>query len=238
MKVSVFATPGAVTDPAHTVQGCFAVVIDVLRATSTITTALANGARTVIPVTDVPEAIDLSRTLDRNSVLLCGERQGVRISGFDLGNSPLEYTPEAVSGMTLVMTTTNGTRAIVAARDAREVVMGSIINATAVAHRAARSGLPVTLMMAGTRGRFSLDDALAAGAILDALPANAEFDDMGRICHRLYMENHADLIGALQQCGHYYDLKALGFDDDIAYCMRRDLLNTVPYFEKDHVTAG
>lgn len=238
MKVSTFATPAGVADPAHSVQESYAVVIDVLRATSTIITALHNGARSVIPVSDVPEAIALTRSLDRDSVLLCGERQGVRVSGFDLGNSPPEFTSERVAGRTLVMTTTNGTRAILAVREARVAAVGGIVNATAVARRAAESGLPLTLLMAGTRNRFSLDDALAAGAILDALPSGAEPDDLGHVCRRLYRENRKDPAAALEQCSHYHDLMALGFGEDIAYCMSRDVLDTVPRFHSDHIIAG
>lgn len=237
MIVHTFATPGSVVDPAHTVQGCFTVVLDVLRATSTIITALSRGARAVIPVADIPDAIALTRTLDRGAVLLCGERQGVRISGFDLGNSPLEYTSERVAGRTLVMTTTNGTRAIVAARDAEEIVIGGILNAASVARMARLSGLPVTLLMAGTQGRFSLEDALGAGAIIDALHG-AQPDDLGHVCHRLFRENRVDLKGALEVCTHYHRLLELGFAEDIAWCMKRDTLDTVPRFEKDHIVAG
>jgi 2-phosphosulfolactate phosphatase len=237
MRVSVFATSESVIDSAHTVRECFAVVIDVLRATSTIITALNHGARSVIPAVGVPEAITIFRALDGDSALLCGERHGVRIPGFDLGNSPLEYAPETVGGRTLVMTTTNGTRAIAAVKDAAEAVMGGFLNAASVARRASRSGLPVTLVMAGTNGRFSLDDALATGAILDALPG-AEPDDLGRVCYSLYRENQTDLIGALRHCSHYHTLAALGFVGDIAWCVRRDVMDTVPVFVKDRIVAG
>lgn len=237
MIVHTFATPGSIADPAHTVQGCFVVVLDVLRATSTIITALSRGARAVIPVEDIPDAIALSRTLGRDAVLLCGERQGVRISGFDLGNSPLEYTSERVAGRTLVMTTTNGTRAIVAARGAEEIVIGGILNAASVARMAQRSGLSVTLLMAGTQGRFSMEDALGAGAIIDVLP-DARPDDLGHACYRLFRESRADLRGALEVCAHYRRLVELGFADDIAWCIKRDALDTVPRFEKDRIVAG
>ena len=130
MTVDTFFT-GAAVDPAA-VPGTTAVVIDVIRATSTIMEALANGARAVYPVASTEEAVQLAASLGRDDSLLCGERKGVMIEGFDLGNSPREYTPDVVAEKQLVMTTTNGTRAFVAVQGAERVVSASFLNLSAV----------------------------------------------------------------------------------------------------------
>jgi len=148
------------------------VVIDVLRASTTIATALAHGAAGVLPVADLAEARALAAGLGRGG-LLGGERGGLRIEGFDLGNSPREYIPQRVAGKTIVITTTNGTAALHACRDAREILVGAIVNRTAVADAVRRLATDVGrndvhLVCAGTDGVVSGEDVLAAGAILDA----------------------------------------------------------------------
>lgn len=156
--------------PAGVTAGGVAVVIDVLRASTTMITALAHGAERIVPVADVDEARRLAAA-GGGTALLGGERAGLRIPGFDLGNSPLEYTPDRVAGRTVVITTTNGTAALHAAAAAREIVVGAFVNRTAVAAAARRlaGGRGVVhLVCAGTDGQVSGEDVLAAGAILDA----------------------------------------------------------------------
>ncbi|NDC53394.1 MAG: 2-phosphosulfolactate phosphatase [Planctomycetia bacterium] len=156
--------------PAGAAAGRIAVVIDVLRASTTMITALARGAERVVPVAEVERARRVAAGIDR-PVLLGGERGGVRIEGFDLGNSPLEYTAERVRGRSVVITTTNGTAALHACRDAREILIGAIVNRTAVAEwvrELAHADEHVLLVCAGTDGMVSAEDVLAAGAILDA----------------------------------------------------------------------
>lgn len=150
-------------------------VIDVLRASTTIVTALAHGAAGVLPVADVDEARRLAAGIGESAVL-GGERGGLRIPGFDLGNSPREYTRDAVAGRTVVITTTNGTAALQACRDAAEIVVGALVNRMAVADAvrrlAAAAGVDrVHLVCAGTDGEITAEDVLAAGAILDAAAA-------------------------------------------------------------------
>lgn len=158
--------------PQGAVAGGIAVVIDVLRASTTIATALANGAAGIRPVTDV----DAARTLAAGTgpaALLGGERGGVRIAGFDLGNSPLEYSRDRVAGRPIVVTTTNGTAAIAACSDAREVLVAAVVNRSAAAALARslaerHGGVAIHLVCAGTDGAPTEEDVLAAGAILDA----------------------------------------------------------------------
>lgn len=166
MDIDVFFTADQV-DPAS-VAGRTAVVIDVIRATSTIVTALASGARAVFPTVSTEEALKLASSLGREDALLCGERKGVKIEGFDLGNSPAEFTADTVGEKQLVMSTTNGTRALHAAAGASRVVVASFLNLGAVAG-SLEGEESLAVICAGKEGVFSLDDAVCAGAILRLL---------------------------------------------------------------------
>lgn len=145
-----------------------AIVIDMLRATSTICYALAAGAKCVVPLLEIDETRQLGEQLGREYVVLGGERRGKMIDGFDLGNSPSEYTPQRVMGKTILFTTTNGTRALAHALDARRVLVGAVMNRAAVA-RAALEAARVDILCAGTDGEVTGEDILAAGAITDKL---------------------------------------------------------------------
>lgn len=165
MKLTVVSNQGKIfcSDRPY----CAAVVFDVLRATTTITTALANGCQRIIPVAQVEQARELAAK--HPTALLGGERGAVKLPGFALGNSPLEYTSQRVAGKNIILTTTNGTGAIVqAARQAPVVLIGCLLNARAVAKRLVHYN-QVLLLCAGTRGQFSLEDSLAAGWVIKEL---------------------------------------------------------------------
>ncbi|WP_031518030.1 2-phosphosulfolactate phosphatase [Desulfofalx alkaliphila] len=166
MRISLVSTRAGLKDLQQSYQT--AVVLDILRATTTITTALANGCRGVIAVAEVEEARALAAA--KGKVLLGGERGAVRLPGFHLGNSPLEYTADKVGGKTVVLTTTNGTGTIeLAVQRAAHVLMGSLLNVRAVAQELAAFKGHILLACAGTRGKFSLEDTLAAGWIIKEL---------------------------------------------------------------------
>lgn len=165
MDIEILATPKDIT--AKRLKEKAAVIFDVLRATSTIVTALANGCRAVIPAKEIAEAKRIEGELKSKDVLLGGERGGERAPGFSHGNSPLEYPQAVVAGKVLVLTTTNGTRAIrPAAKGAAVLLIGSLLNARAVAGRLWELQNDVVLVCAGTNGNFSLEDALAAGVVV------------------------------------------------------------------------
>src|SRR5687767_4329344 len=172
MRMDVLLTPGELV-PSE-IAGRTVVVLDVLRASTTIAEALAAGARALFPVATIEEAIGLARTLGREEVLLAGERKALPIEGFDLGNSPGEFTPERVGGKIVVMSTTNGTLAITAAAGSERVVVGSWLNFQAVVDELARSGAEPVLLCAGRERGFGLEDAVCAGqmaaALMKALP--------------------------------------------------------------------
>ena len=148
--------------PAAEIAGRLVVMIDVLRASTSITTALANDARAVVPVETPDDVVMRSKAFERRDVRLAGERRLNRIEGFDLGNSPLEFTREAVEGKTILMTTTNGTPAITTMQGARDVIIGSYVNYTAVLtmlRAALRGGTDITIACAGRDRQFALEDA-------------------------------------------------------------------------------
>ncbi|GMX65098.1 2-phosphosulfolactate phosphatase family protein [Paenibacillus elgii] len=211
------------------------IVIDVLRATSTMLTALAGGCRTLVPV----ETVSQAKSLQSPGTLLGGERSCKKIPGFDFGNSPLEYTPEAVSGKTLIMTTTNGTRAIHKARKADHVLIGAFLNAGACARKAASLDQEIVLVCSGAQDVFSLEDGLCAGLLVHELlqlsgcdpdsPAAAQtVGDFGLAMLHAYRQVQDRLTEMLLSCAGGRRLTKLGFRDDVTYCSQIDLLPLAP----------
>lgn len=170
-ELNVYFLPDLIPDSA--LHGCVAVVIDILRATTTMTTALAAGARRIVPCLSIEQAHDhrqrlLSQVAEGEQVLLGGERQGKPLPGFDLGNSPETYDAAAVAGNTIVMTTTNGTRAMDMCQTADEIVIGSFANLSAVCHRL-RQSEKVAIVCSGTNRHVTSEDVLMAGALVQQL---------------------------------------------------------------------
>lgn len=236
MNVVVSLTPSEATDGAF--RGKTAVVIDVLRANTSIAYAQSHGAEKLIPTASIESATRLAATLDRGSTLLCGEREGRRIDGFDLGNSPREFTRENVAGKTLIMTTTNGTDTIVSLEGAREIVVCSFVNLTAVA-RYLREEPEVFVSCSGREGRFSIEDAVCAGHLVARLRELGVdplvLNDGAVAAERLYMVHRADLLGCLSEASHGRHLIDLGFGEDIAVCARVDALPIVPVVREGRI---
>lgn len=221
-------------------RGGVAVVIDVLRASTTMAQALFAGAKAVIPLGEVAEAQERAADLPGGSFLLGGERGGVLIPGFDLGNSPAEYTPERVADRTLVFTTTNGTRALKRCEKADQILVGSFANLDAVAKAVAKTGLPVHLVCAGTDGKLSAEDVLCAGALLADLVVlrGRRFlteNDANRMAFELYLahsHDEAHLVEALRESAGGRNLIELGYDSDIAWAAKRNRFNVVPAYDR------
>lgn len=217
-----------------------AVVIDLLRATTTIVSALAAGAERVIPCGEVDEARRLAAQFERSAVLLGGERGGVRIAGFDLGNSPSEYSAEVVAGRTLVFTTTNGTRALLAAREARVLIVAAFANLNAVVGRLAAEAGPVHLVCAGTDGAVTLEDVLCAGTIVAGLlradPSCDTTDDGAQLALCLSERAGSDYhrhLSMLRSSRGGRNLLEHGFDADIVTASRWDTTALVPDVSRD-----
>jgi 2-phosphosulfolactate phosphatase len=217
------------------------VVLDVLRATSSMVTALGNGAAIIIPVAEIAEALAW-RQRDRR-ILLAGERHGVRIeaemtgeSPFDFGNSPREFTAELVGGKTIAMTTTNGTRALRACRHARSVVIASFINLRATVKYLGGSNFPnLLLVCGGTYEEAAYEDILCAGAIVDLLTGKtAEFADSALAACKLYRLERHNLRAALSQSRNGRRLlERPDLRDDVAFCATLDQTTVVAGLDKE-----
>ena len=214
------------------------VVFDVLRATSSMVTALANGAQAILPVTEISEALAARARLP--DALLAGERDGFRIRAdltggvdFDLGNSPCEFTPARVRGRTIIMSTTNGTRALRACAGAGRVLVAAFLNLGAVAAWLERERPAHLLMVAsGTLEQAAWEDTLAAGALADLLwpwLAPEGVADSVEIARQVYEANRTDLLGAMTRSRNGRRLLARPeLRDDVAFCLRRDVFRLVP----------
>jgi 2-phosphosulfolactate phosphatase len=227
--------------PEGGLTGKVVVVVDVFRACSTIATALANGARAVVPVGDMDEASRMADALDPDTTVLGGERGGKQIEGYDAGNSPLEYTPEAVAGKTVVLNTSNGTVAFARARGAGAAVAGCFLNAGRVVDflRASLADTPAdapargVIVCSGWLGDVGLEDVLCAGLFLDRLwggrPPGA-VSDGAHIALSQYQRDHSRLTKALAGSNHARRLIGLGHAEDITYCSRVDALPVLPVY--------
>jgi 2-phosphosulfolactate phosphatase len=237
-RLDVAATPAfaASRAPVATV-----VVIDVLRATSTIVAALEAGAAAIVPVRETDEAIAVMHRIGRERTLLCGERDSRLIAGFDLDNSPASYTRERIAGKTLVFTTTNGTRALVeAAHGGTTVYCAALINRGAVVERLAAATGDVRLLCAGSEGALSFEDFLGAGAIVDALTRldrSIEVSDEARAAATAFAAVAKRLTSAIAGGTHARALAAAGFADDVAACSRIDVSGCVPRYAGGTIVA-
>jgi 2-phosphosulfolactate phosphatase len=215
-----------------TLQHHTVVVIDVLRATSTIVAAMMAGAREVVPAGSAEEAVKIAQRLGTDRTLLGGERGSVKISGFQLGNSPLEYTADRVAGKTIVMSTTNGTPALLKARLADRTICGGLVNAGAVARRILElAPKNVTIICAGTHNNFSFEDCLAAGAVIAELQSidfrTTFLHDSARAARILFDNERLHLLDALRSSDHGATLLALGMNDDLQFCSQLNIENAV-----------
>lgn len=230
---------GCIAERREACRGWQPVVIDVLRATSTIVTALAAGARAIVPRCTPAEVDELARVRAAERPLRAGERGGLRIPGFDLGNSPREFVASAVGGRTICFTTTNGTQALEEAAALGEVACAALLNRAAVARWLHGRGRNAVLLCAGTEGAFSADDVGVAGAIIDALRAlepALEVDDLGLVAEAWYRAADGELAAWLGKTRHGRRLRALGFADDLVSCADLDALSLVPVYRDGVIT--
>jgi 2-phosphosulfolactate phosphatase len=232
--VRVHLLPTLIPDGA--LAGGVAVVIDVLRATTVIVHALAAGCKAVVPCGEIDEAKRRAAELS-GKVVVGGERHGKPIRGFDLGNSPGEYTARVCKGATVVMTTTNGTRALLRATEADRVLIAAFVNYSAVCEQLRADVRPVHIVCAGTDGAVSLEDTLLAGALVDFLSDLGEvaLNDSARLAWDGF-ENHGRCLpGALEVGAGGERLRSLGYDADIRAAAQVDRFAIVPELQRDPV---
>jgi 2-phosphosulfolactate phosphatase len=232
VRVDVARTPAAVAPAA--LAGTTALVIDVLRASTSMVTALANGCLALVPVAEVDEARRRAATLP--GALLAGERGGDPPDGFDLGNSPLEFTRDRVGGRTLVFTTSNGTRALLAARAATAVGVASFANRTAAADWALGQGRDVMLVCAGELGGRSLEDEICAGLLVERVLSRAPRAVAGpeaAEAARASRPYASDVVRLGRDAPHARRLTAHGRGSDVAVCLTLDAFALVPVYRAD-----
>jgi 2-phosphosulfolactate phosphatase len=230
-RIHVHLTPALVAP--ERLAGAVAVVIDVLRATTTIVHALAAGCSAVRICSDVEEARHLADHLPAGKVLLAGERDSRPLPGFDLGNSPGEFTAARCRDRTLVLTTTNGTRALLHARTAARVLVAAFVNFSAVCEQLMAEQRPVHIVCAGDNGAIALEDALLAGALVDGLWDDAVLNDAAQLTWDGFQAHGRVLADVLDMCAGGERLRALGLGDDIAAAARVDQFVLVPELRHD-----
>ena len=215
------------------------VVIDVLRASSVMVTALANGANAFIPVSTVDEARQKVVMLRDEETLLCGERDTKTIDGFHLGNSPQKYTRDKVECKTLIFTTSNGTPAMNQLQEATEVFIGSFLNMKALVHRFLELE-DVVLVCSGTNNNFSMDDAMCAALFIDEImnKKTVLLSDLSITLLKAFQKESGNLPLLLKDCYHLNLLKRNGFGEDVDYCLQKNISNIVPEMKNGKIIRG
>ena len=218
----------------YDISNSIVVIIDVLRATSTIATALFNGAKCVIPVDSVSKCLEIGRQIES---ITAGERDGQIAEGLEYGNSPFEYPPEFISGKTLVLTTTNGTRLLHMALDkgAKQIVTGSFPNLSSVCKHLVDAKQNVMLGCAAWKDRVNIEDVLFAGAVIERIGEHFKINcDSSHISETIYDDAKDDLFEFMKrnQASHFHRLVNFGLEKDIRYCLTDDSANVLPVYEE------
>jgi 2-phosphosulfolactate phosphatase len=239
MRIDVHFTPLGLNPGDLSGRGI--VVLDVLRATTTVITALANGAKAVIPAATSEDAVRLASNLEKDGVLLAGERKSLKIEGFALGNSPLEMTPEVVAGKTIVLATTNGTPALVASQGGDPVLVGAPANFAALTARA-REALAdrgeLVIVCAGRERQFALEDAYTAGRLVKAVKKGhrkIELNDAARAALVL-IDAYDGWADALAGTVAARLLTEANLGADVAFCAKPNRFGAVPQYAERRIT--
>jgi 2-phosphosulfolactate phosphatase len=233
-KPSLFTVLSPALLNLYDVNNSIVVVIDVLRATSTIATALFNGAKEIIPVDSVERCIQLGKELE---CITAGERDGQVAPGLQYGNSSFEYPRTFISGKTLVLTTTNGTKLLHMAlsKGAKEIITGSFLNLSAVCDHLVSMNKNVILGCAAWKDRVNLEDTLFAGAVVSRVKDQFEInDDASMMAYNLYNQASSDLYEFMKMnnASHYHRLTNFGLEKDIRHCLTPDLANILPEYQQ------
>ena len=218
----------------YQVQDQTVVVVDILRATSCMTTAFAHEIHSITPFAHLPECL----ALKGDGYLTAGERDGKKVDGFDLGNSPFEYMNPLLKGKKIAFTTTNGTQAIAKSIAARDIVIASFLNLTAVVNYLRNVSNNVLIVCSGWKGKVNLEDTVFAGALVENLKDDFEFAcDAPMIAQRLYVEARHDLKEFLKDSSHIKRLQRLNIQKDIDFCLTEDQYDIVPVIRENMIMA-
>lgn len=232
-KIEVCLTP-ALLD-LYPIENSIVVVIDILRATSSITYGIENGAEAIIPVMNVEDCLAYAD----KGYLLAAERNGEVVEGYDFGNSPFSYTAQKVAGKTIVLTTTNGTKAMHLAQErAYQVIVGSFLNLSAVCEYLKKENKDVLLLCAGWKDNFNLEDTLFAGAVVEQLQEDFTVgDDSSVAALDMYQLAKSDLRGYLQKSSHNHRLIKLNIEEDVRFCLKIDVCQAIPVLQGEMLVA-
>ncbi len=220
--------------PLYDHSDSIVVVVDILRATSSIITAFHHGADRLIPVRTLEEA----KSYKKNGYLIAAERDGRVLDFADFGNSPDNFTRERVGGKTIVYSTTNGTQAIQMAGKAHQVLVGGFLNISALEDYLTSRKKDVLILCAAWKNKFSLEDSVFAGALTDRLLENGHFDticDSAHAARDLWLLARGDLVGYMDKAANRTRLKKLGLDQAIAYCHTRDVTDVIPVLQNEEL---
>ncbi|RNL50335.1 2-phosphosulfolactate phosphatase [Pedobacter jejuensis] len=230
-KIEVCLTPALID--LYDIEESIVVVIDILRATSSITYGIENGAEAIIPVANVEDCLKYAD----KGYLLAAERNGEVVKGYDFGNSPFSYTKEKVGSKTIVLTTTNGTKALhLANKRAYQVVIGAFLNLDSLCDYLKNQHKNVLLLCAGWKDQFNLEDTLFAGAVVNKLRKNFEhFDDSSVAAEDLYLLAKDDLRKYLHKSSHSNRLAELNIEDDVVFCLQLNICNAIPVLEGERL---
>jgi 2-phosphosulfolactate phosphatase len=239
MRLDVFLTPGELT-PGDIAERTV-VVIDVLRASSSIVEALASGAKSIYPVAGIEEALRLANTFGRDEVVLCGERKCLPVDGFDLGNSPGAFTSERVAGKTLVMSTTNGTHAMTLTSGAARVYVAALFNLSAVVEELARAEVDPVFICSGRERRFAIEDATCAGTLaarlIERRPGDWAMNDGARAAIALAQRFGND-VATFELAEGGRAIAAAGLEEDLAFCAQVDRHDILPVLHERHISLS
>lgn len=228
-KIEVCLTPELIHQ--HDLKGKIAVAVDIFRATSCMVAGIANGVPAIHPVKTVEECLELGK----KGMITAGERGGIKVEGFDIGNSPFEYLKEELKGRPVAASTTNGTRTILASLEADEVLIGAFLNIGALAGYLKKAKKDLVIHCAGWKGTVNIEDALFAGALIDRLQVETA-GDAALIAHQLFAANRHDMQAMAKKSAHARRISGFGAEKDIAFCMTPDLYAAVPVYGDGKIT--
>ena len=231
-KIEVCLTPELIHQ--HELAGKVVVVVDIFRATSCIVTGLANGVESIKPVDSIEDTI----ALGEQGYIMAGERDGKKVTGFDMGNSPFEYMEEKLVGKKVAISTTNGSQAILKSNGADEILVGAFLNLKATVAYLLDKGKPVLIHCAGWKGAINIEDTLYAGALIDECAEEMEISgDSAILAHQLYVGNHENTEAIAGESSHAKRLAGFGVEKDLVFCMTENEYNILVKLDDDRLVS-
>ncbi len=236
MKIDLFLSPSEIQPDK--IKDRLAIIIDVLRASTSMIMALSNGCEGIISVSDIDQAKRVAQKFPPETVLLGGERNEMLIPGFDLSNSPLEYSSDRVKDKRIIFTSSNGSRLFNYVQKAQKTVVAGFVNMTVVSKFIVENKLDVAFLCAGKNGQFGLEDAVCGGMIINKLKNNKLILNDGAVAAQILYQFYAnDIVNMLYQASHGIRLVEIGHEEDLVICGQIDSLETIPILHKNEIVS-